>query len=89
VAEGSKREIVATASLDFDTLANADAELTVDMPGVKLGHAVSVSAAALDAGLVATGYVSAANEVTVRLSNVTTGAVNPAEQDFYISVAAS
>lgn len=85
--ESAKREIVATANLDFASIAaNDDDELTATVAGVKLGQVASVSAPSLDSGLVATAYVSAANTVTVRVSNVTAGAIDAAAQDFFLSV---
>jgi hypothetical protein len=87
--ESAKREIVATANLDFASIAaNVDGELTATVAGVKVGQVVSISAPSLDSGLVATAYVSAANTVTVRVSNVTVGAINAAAQDFFLSIGA-
>lgn len=85
--ESHKRAILATATLDFGSVsANDDAELTASVGGAQLGSVVAVSAPSLDSGLVASGYVSAAETVTVRVSNVTVGAIDPASQDFLISV---
>jgi hypothetical protein len=85
--ESHKRTILATATLDFASIAaNTDDEETVAVGGVQVGSVVAVSAPSLDSGLVASGYVSASEVVTVRVSNVTVGAIDAASQDFYISV---
>lgn len=70
----------ATAALDFGSIAaGATAELTISVTGATTGAAVALGPpAALEAGLVATGYVSAAGTVTVRLHNTTGGAIDPA-----------
>lgn len=87
--EGSKREIIATANLDFGSIAaNTDLELTATVTHVKLGQVAAVSAPSLNSGLVASAYVSAADTVTIRVSNVTVGALDPAAQDFFLSVSA-
>lgn len=72
--------LTATATLDFPSIAaQTCAELTITVTGAAVGSAVSVGPpAALEAGLSATGYVSATSTVTVRLCNVTTGAIDPA-----------
>lgn len=85
--ESRKRAILATATLDFDSIAaNDDDEETVTVGGAQLGGVVAVSAPSLDSGLVATAYVSAAETVTVRVSNVTVGAIDAASQDFHLAV---
>ena len=87
--ESAKRAIIQTATLDFASIsANADDEEVVTVVGVGQ-HAlevVAVSAPSLEAGLVATGFVSDVDEVTVRVSNVTGSPVDPASQDFQIAV---
>lgn len=42
--------------------------------------------AVLEAGLVASGFVSAANQITIRLANVTTGAIDPIARDYMVEV---
>jgi hypothetical protein len=87
MAESGKRLIMATATLDFGSVsANDDAELTASVGGAEVGQVATVSAPSLDSGLVASAYVSAAGTVTVRVSNVTAGAIDPASQDFYLAV---
>ena len=69
-----------TAALDFGSIAaNTTAELTITLAGVSPGMSVQVSPeGAPEAGLLWSGYVSAAGTVTVRLGNVTSGAIDPA-----------
>lgn len=71
---------MATATLDFPSVsAQTCQELTVTVTGAKTGDAVYVGPpSGLEAGLSATGYVSAADTVKVRVCNVTSGAVDPA-----------
>lgn len=70
--ESSKRQILHTASLDFDLVSAQDqVEKTVAISGVNVGDIAYVSAPNLDSGLVATAYVSDVHEVTVRVTNVT------------------
>jgi len=74
-------------TLDFGSIsANTTAELTASITGVTTsGWSVSVSpTSALDAGIMWSAYVSASNTVTVRLANVTGGAINPSATDFVI-----
>jgi hypothetical protein len=82
MVESSKRSILHTAALDFGSIAaNADAEIAEVVGGARVGDVVTVSCPTLDAGLVATAFVSGVEEVTVRVSNVTTGAVEPGSVD--------
>lgn len=70
----------ATASLDFGSIAaNTTSELTITVTGAVVGDDVAVTPnGAPESGLVWSGYVSSAGVVTVRLGNVTTGAIDPA-----------
>lgn len=79
-----------TATLDFPSIAaGTGAELTVAVTGAVAGDLVTVAPpAALEAGLSATGYVSAADTVTIRLVNATVGAVDPASADWTVGVLA-
>lgn len=72
--------LFASASLNFPSIAAAgQAELTITVTGAAVGDAVVLAPpAAPEAGLVWAGRVSAANTVTVRASNITAGAVDPA-----------
>ena len=62
---------VVTATLDAGSLADAAGETdTVAVPGVALGDMVlGVSFAVSEAGLTVTGYVSAADVVSLRVQN--------------------
>ncbi len=89
MAQSSKRATIESTTLEFTPIAaQSDAELTMTVNGVfNTGdEIVVVSAPVLEAGLMATGYVSATDEVTIRVSNVTAGAIDPAEQDFNVAV---
>lgn len=69
-----------SATLDFPSIAaGATSELTITVTGAATGEAVSIGPpSTLNAGLQVTGYVSAANTVTVRVYNSTGSAVDPA-----------
>lgn len=74
-------------ALDFGSIsANSTSELTVTISGVTTsGWSVVVApTSALDAGIMWAAYVSAADTVTVRLSNVTGSAIDPALTTFVI-----
>lgn len=88
MAESRKRAILASATLDFASIAaNTASELTVTVAGAAVGDVVAVGAPdAIEAGLIVSGYVSDVNEVTVRVANVTVGAVDPASADFSVAV---
>src|SRR5581483_9721412 len=77
------KHLSATASLDFASVAaNSCSDLTITVTGAANGDSVALGvpgALASTAGLVFTGFVSAANTVTVRACNVATAAsANPA-----------
>jgi hypothetical protein len=87
--ESFKRAIMVQATIDFASIAaNVDDENTVVVNGVFNNgtEVVAVSAPALEVGLVVSGFVSDVNEVTVRVSNVTIGAIDAADQAFNIAV---
>jgi hypothetical protein len=69
-----------TASLTFGLIAaGAVAVQTITVTGAAVGNPVIVvPPVALEAGLVFSGFVSAANTVTVRLENATGSGVTPA-----------
>jgi hypothetical protein len=87
VAEGNhshayvpaSRLLTATATLDFGSIAvQTCGELTIAVTGAAVGDAVALGPPpALEAGVAATGYVSAADVVTVRLCNASSGAIDP------------
>lgn len=80
--------ITATGALDFPSIAAATtAELTLTVTGAATGDTVALGPpATLETGLVATGFVSAADTVTVRLANVTAGAIDPASATWRATV---
>jgi hypothetical protein len=69
-----------SASLDFGSItAAAQADLTITVTGAAVGDEVIMALpAAPAAGIVFNAFVSAANTVTIRASNITALAVNPA-----------
>lgn len=82
-------QLRATVAVNFDNiLANTTGEATATVTGALVGDEVNVNhTSSLETGLVlGTYYVSAADTVTIRLGNVTVGAINPASQDFLITV---
>lgn len=87
-----KLPLHASASLNFPSIgaantADADEELTISVTGAVVGDGVVLGPpATLDAGLSATGYVSAADTVTIRLANHTNGAINPAAATWHVYV---
>ena len=80
--------LTGSATLDFPSIAADDEdELTISVTGASVGDAVSLGApAAIEAGLVWVGYVSAADTVTVRVRNTTAGAIDPASATWKASV---
>jgi hypothetical protein len=79
------------ASLNFPSIA-ADGgvqDLTIAVSGATVGNAVNVTEAGgafAPAGIVLHGIVTAANTVTVRATNVTAAAVDPAAISFRVTV---
>lgn len=77
----------ATLTHDFGSIADgARGSQTVTVTGAATGDHVLVTAPSLEAGGIATGYVSAADTVTVLVSNFSGGALDPASQDFIVLV---
>lgn len=77
--ESNKRSILKTVVLAFGSInANVSADLTTPVNGAKMGQVVAVNCATLEAGLLASGFVSAAGVVTVRLFNLTGAPIDPA-----------
>jgi hypothetical protein len=74
-----KKLLSVTATLDFgSTAAQTSTDLTVSVTGAAVGDSVSLGLpAAPPANTCFTGWVSAANTVTVRLDNFSAGAVDP------------
>ena len=71
-----------SAALDFPSIAaGATAVLTITVTGAAAGSvAVASPTGAIEAGLVWCAWVSTANVVTVRVANVTSGAIDPASR---------
>lgn len=78
--------VTATATLDFGSIAVAASEdKTITVTGAVTGDAVAFSLpAAIDAGLVFNAFVSAANTVTVRATNVTAAPIDAASAVFRV-----
>jgi len=80
--------LTATAALDFGSIAAAGSEdKTITVAGAAVGDAVAFSLpAAIDAGLVFNAFVTAADTVTIRATNVTGGAIDAASATFRVVV---
>lgn len=80
---GWKRSLTSTKNFNFGNIA-AGGELTttVAVPGARQGDAVIVTAKTPVAGLGVDGIVTANDVVTLRRFNFSTGAVDPAADDF-------
>ena len=76
--------LTATGTLDFASIAAAASEdKTIAVAGAAVGDSVALGLpAAPAAGIVFNGFVSAADTVTVRATNITAGAVDPASADY-------
>lgn len=88
VCRSTAAPLTATADLNFASIAaGATAELTITVPGAASTNAVVLGPpAGLEAGLMATGRVSAADTVTIRLHNTTAGAIDPADATWRATV---
>lgn len=81
-----------TAALNFPLIAanGGTQDLTVTVTGVEAADPQAVVTlglpTGLDAGLVFHGFVSANDTVTVRATNTTAGAINPASATFRVEV---
>lgn len=86
--ESSKRAVFGSATLDFPSIAAVTAEeLTIPVAAAEVGDVVYLGApAALEANLMAMAYVSAAGVVTVRVANMTAGAIDPASATYKVAV---
>lgn len=78
----------ATATLDFpSTAAGAVSELTVTVTGAVAGDSVTIGPpTTLNTGLMVSGFVSAADTVTVRVFNGTGAAIDPASAGWKVNV---
>jgi hypothetical protein len=83
--------LTGSASLNFGSIATtASADLTITVTGAAVGDEVSLALpASPTAGIVFNAFVSAANTVTVRASNITANAVDPAEATYGVLVFAA
>ncbi len=88
VAEVGKARLTATATLDFGSInAAASADLTITVAGAAVNDSVSLGLpAAPTAGIMFRGFVSAANTVTVRATNITGSPVDPASATYRATV---
>lgn len=75
-------------SLNFPSISGrTTAEMTVAVAGATVGSSCSCAPnATIEAGLQWDCYVSAADTVTVRLSNITTGNINPLSKNWKVTV---
>jgi hypothetical protein len=82
------RLLTATASLNFGNLvAQSKLDLTITVTGAVVGDAVFLGLpTATTAGIIHEAYVSAADTVTVRANNFTSGAIDPAAMTFRVVV---
>lgn len=80
--------ISATAALNFPSIpANASTNLTITVTGAAANDAVMLGPpAALTDEIVVTGFVSAANTVTVRATNPSAAAIDPASGTYRATV---
>lgn len=83
-----RRNITVFANIDFANMAAAASnDQNVAVPGAELGDSVSLGLpAAPTAGIVFQAFVSLANQVTVRATNITAGAVDPAAANYRVTV---
>lgn len=88
VEVGRPGNLAAVASLDFPSVAaGASQELTIAVPGARVNDAVALGLPAAPlTGLAFDAYVSADDTVTVRASNVTAGAIDPAAANYRVTV---
>ena len=80
--------LTATATLNFPSISAASqADLTITVTGAATGDEVIMSLpAAPAAGIVFNAFVSATNTVTIRASNITALAVDPASASYGVIV---
>jgi hypothetical protein len=78
----------ATATLDFPSIsAGGSEDLTITVTGASVGDSVHLGLpAAPAAGIVFSAFVSAANTITVRASNITGSPVDPASATYRVTV---
>lgn len=88
IKERLQGRIFRTPTLDFPSIpAQSSADLPVTVYTAVAGMSVSLGLpAALEAGLVANAFVSANDTVTVRLTNTTAAAIDPASAQYKVTV---
>jgi hypothetical protein len=79
------------ASLDFPPIGGNGGvqDLTVTVPGAAVGDSVNVVEAGgtfIQAGVTLRGIVTAANTVTIRATNVTSAAIDPASAAYRVTI---
>jgi|GEM_PF-6651838 len=88
-SSGLTTVLTATAALNFgNTLAQTSSDLTISLTGANDGDLVQlgVPSVAVNADSSYSAWVSAADTVTVRFSNFSVGAINPASGTFRVAV---
>lgn len=80
--------LLGSATLDFGPIAAAaQADLTITVTGAAVNDDVSLGLpAAPAAGIVFNAFVSAANTVTIRATNITAATVDPASATYKVAV---
>ncbi len=80
--------LVKTATLNFSAINGGNtSELTITVTGAATGSScLCAPNTTIEAGLFWSAYVSSANTVTVRLSNVTTAVIDPASRGWKVTV---
>jgi hypothetical protein len=83
--------LTGSATLDFPSIAAvSQADLTITVTGAAVGSEVALALpAAPAAGIIFNAFVSATNTVTVRASNITAAAVDPASATYSVIVFAA
>jgi hypothetical protein len=86
---GILKILSATASLDFPSIAAQNTQtLTMTVTGAKVGDAVflGIPSNGLNAQIALNGWVSAADTVSIKAMNISTGAIDPGNQSFRATV---
>jgi hypothetical protein len=86
---GVLKILSATASLDFPSIAAQNTQtLTMTVTGAKVGDAVflGLPSNGLNAQIALNGWVSAADTVSIKAMNISTGAIDPGNQSFRATV---
>ena len=79
MTESRKRAVLNSASLDFPSIAAGEvAELTMTLDDARAGDVIALGPPAnFPAGLMALGFVNAADDIVIRVHNSTAGAIDP------------